>query len=642
MSDEWTDEQTTAAFGTDTVEGQSVSTAIANKFKNKVSHRTQAVQTIVPDERTSIYSIAVSKGLSVEQYIAQNPQAAVANCTAICDFWFQLNSSLAVHGGLVDKDGKVYSVSKEQGIAIRTAYEAAERALQKVSNIALMYSDTNLREAVINALLRHGFENGDTRALTYLVDRIDGRPTEAATAIVKRDVNYNLYRLISGLFPKQQEVLNAGSGTILISCSRRAGKTVCLVFIALISALSTPGCTIIYIGPTAELAENLFAKYADMAVRQFGLTDSRGAPLDWKKLDNGSQILIRGLSNTKDPDQIRGQGAKIIIIDEFFHMRSNLLDYMQTQVLEPMQLDYADDYKFICAGTPPLIKGTYGEKAWKTWNVKKFSWTWRDNPYPTSFEARKKYIDNLLEKKGLTWDSPFARREYNGEWVYDEDLLLYPTYSCYDPSSNLPFAHVDNVYFGIDYGMSDCDALIGVVWNNSETVADMNDSGITSSAGRGFVFYEKKFSRLDLQSTSFTQLEYMKASVREAWEAALMFFPDMSPEEANKRILWMADDSDQQLTEELVSSISVKGLYLNIDNAHKRDKVLMYDNIRALLRTGNLLLVQDGLTAHECDSTVLVRGPRGEVYPEVDDSVFHPDLLSAMRYALWPVCGRGA
>ena len=134
----------------------------------------------------------------------------------------------------------------------------------------------------------------------------------------------------------------------------------------------------------------------------------------------------------------------------------------------------------------------------------------------------------------------------------------------------------------------------------------------------------------------------MKASVREAWEAALMFFPDMSPEEANKRILWMADDSDQQLTEELISSISVKGLYLNIDNAHKRDKVLMYDNIRALLRTGNLLLVQDGLTAHECDSTVLVRGPRGEVYPEVDDSVFHPDLLSAMRYALWPVCGRGA
>ena len=33
------------------------------------------------------------------------------------------------------------------------------------------------------------------------------------------------------------------------------------------------------------------------------------------------------------------------------------------------------------------------------------------------------------------------------------------------------------------------------------------------------------------------------------------------------------------------------------------------------------------------------RGVNGEVYPEVDDSVYHPDLLPALRYAMFNVIG---
>jgi hypothetical protein len=80
-------------------------------------------------------------------------------------------------------------------------------------------------------------------------------------------------------------------------------------------------------------------------------------------------------------------------------------------------------------------------------------------------------------------------------------------------------------------------------------------------------------------------------------------------------------------------------LRLNIQNAHKTDKVLMMDKIRDKLRNADLLLIEGGKAAQECEMTVLKRGPNGQVYPEVDNKTFHPDLLPAMRYALWNVLG---
>ena len=82
-----------------------------------------------------------------------------------------------------------------------------------------------------------------------------------------------------------------------------------------------------------------------------------------------------------------------------------------------------------------------------------------------------------------------------------------------------------------------------------------------------------------------------------------------------------------------------KQLDLNIANAHKTDKVIMFDKIRDLLRTGGLLLIADGKTEHEALSTIMKRGPNGEVYAEVDMKAYHPDLLPAMRYALWNAIG---
>ena len=588
----------------------------------------------------SIYEIARKENKTVQEFVQEDPKYAIRLAENSLANWQNLLTSAAITGGieLPDEDGdtKMYAVNKNQVKLIEIKISQAQKNLDTVNEFALTcYKDEDQRKDVLERAMYKRALRGDGRMAIYLHDRVDGRPAETKQVEYDYDNAYNIYAIIKTLFDKQLEVLNSGNGVRLICCSRRAGKTHMLVGILMIECLRKPRTTVMYIGETMELSEALVDKAAQDIIDICQLKNKRGMRLDWKHFDNGSKIIVRGLSNTKDPDQIRGKAAKVIVIDEFFHLKSELLEYMQREVLEPMQLDYADDYMFICAGTPPSIKGTYGEQAWKNWNVPHFSWTWRDNPHPLSLEAREAYINKTLADKGLDWNTSFARREYNGEWAYDDDLLLYPEFHTYNPREVLPSFNISRVLFGIDYGVGDNDTLVGIAWSDDD--------------GRGYVFWEDKFNRLDILDKNISQLEYLCSRVSAAWEYALDYFPSMTKKEANKRILWDADDNDQHLTDYMNINIKYayvdeetkeqKKLSLNIQNAHKTDKKIMFDRIRDLLRTGDLLLIEKGKVAHEAESTILKRGPNGEVYSEIDDKVYHPDLLPALRYALWNVIG---
>lgn len=581
----------------------------------------------------SVYEIASANHLPLLQFIAEDPEYAVMCVEMSYAKWTNVMTQAALTGCLTTEEGNV-SITKNQIHALELRIKQAKYELDLVTDYAVsMSGEGKKRDHLLRTLYMNAVMHRDTKAIIYLIDRLDGRPGEARVAELSYDNAYNIYMILHTLFDKQLNVLNAGNGTILVCCSRRAGKTHMLVACLLIECMRRPNTTCIYIGETMELSEGLIDAAANEIVEACHLQDKRGKRFNWRRMDNGSQILVRGLSNTKDPDQIRGNKAKVIVIDEFFHLKSNLLEYLQREVLQPMQMDYADDYKFLCAGTPPQIKGTYGEMAWKTWEVPHFSWTWRDNPHPVNVEAREVYVEQAIAEKGLTWDTPFVRREYNGEWAYDDDLVLYPNYKVYDPVEGIPQWPISRVFFGIDYGVSDSDAIVGFAWSDDE--------------GKGYELFECKFNRLDIKDRTISQLEYLKGQVMEAWERALNCFRVDDPEsakQANKRILWDADDNDQHLTEEL--SIDCKfnddtygNISLQIANAHKTDKKIMWDKIDEKMRKGELLIMKGGKLEHECISTILLRGPNGEIYNEIDESAFHPDLLPAMRYCLWNVLG---
>ena len=419
-------------------------------------------QIALPENKT-IYELAAEQELTVLEFVQQDPELAVRIAENELAGWLNILSLAASQGYLVMKDPETgeeteYAVSKNQAKLIEVRVNQAQKQLDYVQELSFTaYKDGEQKKDLLIRNMYHQALRGNSRLAIYLVDRVDGRPTESKQNALDYDNAYNIYMIICTLFDKQLEVLNSGNGTKLICCSRRAGKTHLLVAILIIEALRRPNTTCIYIGETMELSEGLIDKAANDIIDACHLKDSKGKRFNWKRIDNGSRILVRGLSNTKDPDQIRGNSAKVIVIDEFFHLKGELLQYLYDQVLQPMQMDYADDYKFICAGTPPSIKHTFGEYAWRNWDVAKFSWTWRDNPHPVDVKAREEYVENILREKGLTWETAFARREYNGEWAYDDDLVLYPEYHTYNPREFIPQMHVDMVLFGIDYGVGDND-----------------------------------------------------------------------------------------------------------------------------------------------------------------------------------------
>lgn len=592
----------------------------------------------VDESLDSIYEVVSARRITLVEFIKNDPEYAVMIVEMSYAKWTNVLTQASLTGVIATADGNM-QINKNQMAALEMRMNQAKAEMDKVTDLAMALSpdgkkrDHLLRTLYMNAIMRH-----DTKAITYLIDRLDGRPGESKIAELSFDNAYNIYMILHTLFDKQLNVLNAGNGTILICCSRRAGKTHMLVAMSIIECMRKPNTTCIYIGETMELTEGLVDDACNKLIDECHLQDKKGKRFNWRKMDNGSQILVRGLSNTKDPDQIRGKGAKIIVIDEFFHLKSELLSYLQDQVLAPMQMDYADDYKFVCAGTPPSIKGTFGEEAWKTWDVPHFFWTWRDNPHPTSLEARKAYVEKAIEEKGLTWDTPFVRREYNGEWAYDDDLVLYPNVKTFDPNEAIPQWKVSRVIIGIDYGVSDNDAIWACAWSDEE--------------GKGYQLFETKFNRLDIKDRTMSQLEYLKMKVMECWYIALnalMTGPESSYDaealkQLNKRILWNADDNDQHLTEELSLNCKFEderyaALRLQIANAHKTDKKIMWDKIDELMRTARLLIEKNSKTEHECISTILLRGENGEIYNEIDDHAFHPDLLPCMRYALWEVLG---
>lgn len=585
----------------------------------------------------SIYEIAKDEDMSVQDFVKKYPEDALRIVENSYAEWQSILTTAALKGAitLADEMGDEhdYLLTKNQTKLIEVKVREAEKQVAYINDLLITaYRDEDKRKDILERSMYKRALRGDSRLAIYLHDRVDGRPTEAKATEFDYDNSYNVYQIIHTLFKQQLEVINAGNGTVLICCSRRAGKTHLLVALLLIECLRKPRTKCMYIGETMELSENLVNKAANDIIEVCQLKDKHGKRLNWKKLDNGSEIMIRGLSNTKDPDQIRGQAAKVIVIDEFFHLKSELLEYMQREVLEPMQLDYADGYKFICAGTPPKIKGTYGEYVWKTWDVPHFTWTWRDNPHPVNVEARKAYVDKILKDKGLDWSSTFARREYNGEWAYDDDLLLYPEYHTYNPREAIPTIIPSRILFGIDYGVGDNDTIFGAVWNDDDK--------------RGYQFWEDKFNRLDIMDRSISQLEYLCEQIKSAWRTALDMFTSqgLTPREANKRILWDADDNDQHLTDYININLRLndegyEDLRINIQNAHKTDRAVMYDLLRDTLRKGDLLLIEEGKCAHEVQSTVLKRGPNGEVYKEVDSKIYHPDLLPAMRYAMYNAIG---
>jgi hypothetical protein len=270
--------------------------------------------------------------------------------------------------------------------------------------------------------------------------------------------------------PAQLPLVRSHAKRKVARCSRRAGKTVGEAIMLLEGAVSPPFANQGYITLSLKNAKRLIwptLKRLNAEYNLGGVPHEEGT-LRFPSLPQQPNIYLGGVKDRGEIEKIRGWegGAKRFVIDEAQSIRTSLLQEVVDDVIEPALLDY--DGELTVSGTPGPVKAGYfhdidvGPKrgAWEH-----FFWTLLDNPFleAKSGKPPAQILAELRERRGWTEDHPTYVREYCGEWVNDQDALVFK----YDADRNdfaaLPDGRMTYV-MGVDLGFEDADAIAVLGW----------------------------------------------------------------------------------------------------------------------------------------------------------------------------------
>jgi len=240
----------------------------------------------------SIITKARMQGLTLRQYVKKNPDIAVYEAEGSVHTWERICEEAILHNAIIVGDD-ITKINKNTVDLLKSKIEWAKRDLAEVHAIADELGAGSRGQVLVNALYNRAINGKDTRALLYLIDRVEGRTTESKQVDLDYDNELNIYKILHSLFDKQLEVLNSGPGVKVVMCSRRSGKTHLAAALCLITCLSESNATCIYIGETMQLGEQILGAALNQIIRDCNLKDKSGNALNWKKFDNGSHILIR-------------------------------------------------------------------------------------------------------------------------------------------------------------------------------------------------------------------------------------------------------------------------------------------------------------------------------------------------------------
>ena len=320
----------------------------------------------------------------------------------------------------------------------------------------------------INNFLQEAKNNPNSQAAKLLAasifdEKLLSTLDETLNKQMNRDLSFAIYNIRKTLYDKQQEVFdNDTDKIILIINSRRSGKTE-LMGRELVKRLLRPDQHVVYINRSFDAAVRQISKPFETALNAVGdslkiVRGSIGGGL--VQFDNSSWLLIVGNNNASDVNKIRGEKVSLVIIDEFGHMR-HLRELVQ-EVLQPATIDY-EDSQMIFVGTPPRTKVSFAHDLWNNGAVKRYHWTFMDNPF---IPNREKVIEEACKLYGVSPDSNFIKREYMGDInAYDNEAIYIKKYFKEEPDKNKLYHYA---YVGVDPGYEDKAAVVGILANKNE------------------------------------------------------------------------------------------------------------------------------------------------------------------------------
>lgn len=408
----------------------------------------------------------------------------------------------------------------------------------------------------------------------------------------------------------QQKILLSKEKYVFCMAGRRAGKSEANKFKTEEIAITIPESKILIIGLSFTRALEIYWNelVADFPNLGIDITEQRRTE-GLIKLANGSEIHLVGNTTVDERNKLRGSKWHLIIVDEVQSQKA--LPILIDEILEPTLLDYKG--QLFLTGTGPKVRGTFWETLWTDDKRKaaRFNFNIKDNPFiPDYLEV----LEQIKKEKGMTDTTPLFCREYLGQISYDDDALCFRlTDQNYftdsdlkkwiesQPRSDIKFSA------GLDYGFTDADGFAIIMFSTSKP--------------EKWLIFEHKGNRSGITELS----DKIKEGIKYINENELFkSIPD--------KFFYIYSDAGgagKKITFELSTQYGIPCL-----DAYKVDKNFQVEMLQEEVRNGNLKIKEDGFFADESMKTVFARNENDELTRVIDDDIFHPDIMDAIRYAL--------
>jgi frataxin-like iron-binding protein CyaY len=194
-------------------------------------------------------------------------------------------------------------------------------------------------------------------------------------------------------------------------------------------------------------------------------------------LPNKNVIHISGAKDETDAEKLRGMAIRKVYIDECQSFRG-YIEQLIDDIIEPALTDF--DGSLILIGTPGPVPSGYFYEASQSPGWSHHHWTLHDNPWilKKSGKTAEQIITERCQRRGISRNDPSILREYYGQWVKDENSLVYK----FDSSRNIYKELPENLKYviGIDIGWVDSDAIAVLGYSHTDKNVYLVHENITS------------------------------------------------------------------------------------------------------------------------------------------------------------------
>lgn len=284
--------------------------------------------------------------------------------------------------------------------------------------------------------------------------------------------NWSLDLVCKG-HPDQLTLVKDQSQSVVVIAGRRGGKSFAAVAKGIDLCLANAGSNVLYISATYNSAKRMaWRPLLDLNTR-FKLGGTTAGLV--MTFPNGSTFTLMGCETEKGAQKALGIPKLIlVIVDELQLYKTEVAEYLLSEVLLPGKYDNLGKAAIWCMGTPNR-KGKVGS-LWKRWANKKWShhhWTIYQNPHLGTPEAIELQIQKDLAEESansgrpVTKESAWFKREFMGLWEVDKaDRVYY-----FDDEANvytrLPTNLTEFLITG-DIGVTANDAVLVFGWSEND------------------------------------------------------------------------------------------------------------------------------------------------------------------------------